>query len=186
MNKRIIAAVRGNYELEEAVKSNVWMIFMLTPNIEDIKWQTELVHKAGKKFFIHIDLAEGIGKDEYGIRFVKDASVDGIISTRTNIIKMASKLGVCTVQRFFIVDSHSVNTSIEAAKQSKADMIEIMPGTVAKVIKRMKQDLETPIIAGGLVETQAEIDEAFSCGATAISTGKSDFWNTIDIACQEN
>lgn len=179
MNKRIIAAVRSNDELEEAIKSNAWMIFMLTPNIEDIKTQTELVHNAGKKFFIHIDLAEGIGKDEYGIRFVKKVGVDGIISTRTNIIKMASKLGLCTVQRFFIVDSHSVNTSVETAKQSKADMIEIMPGTVAKVIKRMKKDLEVPIIAGGLVETQTEVDEAFSCGASAISTGKSDFWGYI-------
>ena len=176
MNKRIIAAVRGNEELEEAVKSNAWMIFMLTPNIEDIKSQAELVHKAEKKFFIHLDLAEGIGKDEYGIRFVKKAGVDGIISTRTNIIKMACKLGVCTVQRFFIVDSHSVDTSIEAAKQSKADMIEIMPGTVAKVIKRMKQDLDAPIIAGGLVETEQEINEAISCGAAAISIGKKEFW----------
>ena len=177
MNKRIIAAVRSNLELEKAVKSNVWMIFMLSPNIEEIKMQTELVHNAGKKIFIHIDLAEGIGKDEYGIRYVKKIGVDGIISTRTNIIKMASKLGVCTVQRFFIVDSHSVYTSIETSKQSKADMIEIMPGTVTKVIKKMREDFEVPIIAGGLVETQVEIDEALSCGVTAVSTGKSDFWD---------
>ncbi len=176
MNKRIIAAVRNNYELEEAVKSNVWMIFMLAPNIEDIKGQAELVHKAGKKLFIHIDLAEGIGKDEYGIRFAKKAGVDGIISTRTSIIKIASKLGICTVQRFFIVDSQSVNTSIETAKQSKADMIEIMPGTVAKVIKKLKSELTMPIVAGGLIETREEIEEAINCGAAAISTGKKEFW----------
>lgn len=177
MNKRIIAAVRNNYELEEAVKSDVWMIFMLAPNIEDIKGQAELVHKAGKKLFIHIDLAEGIGKDEYGMRFAKKAGVDGIISTRTNIIKLASKLGICTVQRFFIVDSQSVNTSIETAKQSKADMIEIMPGTVAKVIKKLKSELSMPIVAGGLIETREEIEEAINCGAAAISTGKKEFWS---------
>lgn len=176
MNKRIIAAVRNVQELEEAVKSDVWMIFMLTPNIEDIKAQAELVHKVGKKLFIHLDLAEGIGKDEYGIRFAKKLGVDGIISTRTNIIKIASNLGVCTVQRFFIVDSHSIDTSIQAAKQSKADMIEIMPGILSKVIKIMKGNLEIPIVAGGLVETRAEIDEAISCGAIAISTGKREFW----------
>ena len=62
------------------------MIFMLNPNIEDIKAQAEMAHNNGKKFFIHIDLAEGIGKDEYGIRFVKNVGVDGIISRRTNII----------------------------------------------------------------------------------------------------
>lgn len=177
MNKRIIAAVRSVHELEEAVKSDVWMIFMLAPNIETINSQAELVHKVGKKLFIHIDLAEGIGKDEYGIRFAKKLGVDGIISTRTNIIKIASKLGVSTVQRFFIVDSQSVDTSIEAAKRSKADMIEIMPGTVTKVIKRMKGKLEMPIVAGGLVETQSEIDEALSCGASAVSTSKKELWS---------
>lgn len=176
MNKKIIAAVRGNQELEEAVKSKVLMIFMLNPNIEEIKAQAEMAHKSGKKFFIHIDLAEGIGKDEYGIRFVKNVGVDGVISTRTNMIKAASKLGVHTVQRFFIVDSHSVNTIVETAKQSKADMIEIMPGTVTKVIKRMKEELKIPIIAGGLIETQTEINEAFLNGASAISTGKSELW----------
>ncbi|MBO7208275.1 MAG: glycerol-3-phosphate responsive antiterminator [Clostridia bacterium] len=176
MNEKIIAAVRSNEELNAAIKSDVGMIFMLAPNIDDISAQARLVHDAGKKFFIHIDLAEGIGKDEYGIRFAKKLGVDGIISTRTNIIKTASRVGVSTVQRFFIVDSHSVDTSIEAAKQSKADMIEIMPGTVAKVIKRMKEKLEMPIVAGGLVETYAEIDEAISCGAAAVSTGKKEFW----------
>lgn len=179
MNKRIIAAVRSDCELEEAVESDVWMIFMLAPNIEDIPKQVELVHKAQKKLFIHIDLAEGIGKDEYGIRFVKKLGVDGIISTRTSIIKIAKKLGICTVQRFFIVVSHSVDTSIEATMQSKADMIEIMPGTVAKVIKRMKEKLEIPIVAGGLIETRAEIDKALSCGSVAISTGKKEFWGEV-------
>ena len=176
MNKRIIAAVRNDGELKEAVKSDVCMIFMLAPNIEDIKAQAELVHSAGKKLFIHIDLAEGIGKDECGIRFAKKLGVDGIISTRTSLIKTASKLGICTVQRFFIVDSHSVNTSIETAKQSKADMIEIMPGIVAKVIKRMKEELDVPIVAGGLVETLSEVEEALSYGVAAISTGKKEFW----------
>ncbi len=180
MNKRIIAAVRSANELLDAVRSDVWIIFMLAPNIEDIKEQTELVHKAGKKLFIHIDLAEGIGKDEYGIRFVKKLGVDGIISTRTNIIKTAAKIGVCTVQRFFIVDSHSVDTSIEAAKQSKADMIEIMPGTVAKVINKMKNELEMPIVAGGLIENELEIRQALLCGAAAVSIGKKEFWRSIN------
>lgn len=173
---RIIAAVRSTGEFECALEGKTNMIFMLAPNIADIRSQAELAHKAGKKLFVHIDLAEGIGKDEYGIRFVKEQGVDGIISTRTNMIKTARKLGVFTVQRFFIVDSHSVDTTIDAALSSKADMIEIMPGTVTKVIKRLNKELSMPVVAGGLIETYAEIEEAISCGAAAISTGKKEFW----------
>lgn len=177
MNNKIIAAVRNSEELEMAVKSSVKMIFMLAPNIAEIKNQAELAHSADKRFFIHIDLAEGIGKDEYGIAYAKKQGVDGIISTRTNMIKMAKKAGVCTVQRFFIVDSRSVETSVEAAKNSKADMIEIMPGIVSKVISRIRTELSVPVVAGGLIETYDEINDAFACGASAISIGKKEFWD---------
>jgi len=173
---KIIAATRSNEELLIAAKSKAEIIFMLAPNIADIKEQAELVHKAGKKFFIHLDLAEGIGKDAYGIRFAKEQGIDGIISTRTNIIKMSRKEGVFTVQRFFIVDTHSIDTTIESAKASKADMIEIMPATVYKVVKKLKSELEMPIVLGGLLETEAEVLEALSGGATAISTGKRELW----------
>ena len=181
MNKyKIIAAARTEEELIRASKSKVDIIFMLSPNISEIKKQTEIVHYKGKKIFIHLDLAEGIGKDEYGIRFVKEQGVDGIISTRTNIIKMAKKEELFTVQRFFLVDSQSVATTIESAKTSKADMVEIMPGTLSKIIKKLKDELKTPIVAGGLIETKEEINEAISCGAMAISTGKQAFWGISD------
>lgn len=176
MNQRIIAAVRNKQELEKAINSNVSIIFMLTPNIGDIKEQAELVHSVGKKLFIHLDLAEGIGKDEYGIRFVKEQGIDGIISTRTNIIKNAKRENLFTIQRFFAVDSQSVHTTIETAKSSKADMIEIMPGMMTKVIKILKKELDIPVIAGGLIETKKEVEEALSCGAVAVSTGKKEFW----------
>lgn len=173
---RVIAATRDSTEFSAALDSKVETIFMLTPNILNLKGQVDRAHKAGKKIFIHIDLAEGIGKDEYGIRFAKEQGVDGIISTRTNVIKTAKKEGLFTVQRFFLVDSQSVCTTIESAKASKTDVIEIMPGTVTKVIKRLGDELGMPIVAGGLIETTEEIDAAISCGAVAVSTGKREFW----------
>lgn len=173
---RIIAAVKSDEGLEIAIKSGVEIIFLLSPNIEKIKNQAEMVHNCGKKIFIHLDFAEGIGRDEYGIRFVKSQGVDGIISTRTNIIKLARKLGLFSVQRFFIVDTQSIDTTVESAEASKADMIEIMPGTMSKVIKRLKDRLKMPVVAGGLIETADEIKEAIDCGAAAVSTGKSELW----------
>lgn len=175
-NVRIIASARNEEELKSATASKVDIIFMLAPNIETLKKQADLVHSAGKKIFIHIDLAEGIGKDEYGIRFAKEQGADGIISTRSAMIKIAKKEGLFAVQRFFILDSQSVNTTEETAKSSKADMIEIMPGTIYKVIEKLKKTLNVPIVAGGLIETAEEVKSAISAGAFAISTGKREFW----------
>ncbi len=177
VTNRIIAAVRTQSEMEAALKSDVEVIFDLCANIVSVRENTEQVHNAGKKLFIHIDLAEGIGKDKYGILFLRDIGIDGIISTRANLIKLAKEEGLFAVQRFFAVDSHSIETTLEGLKSSKADMIEIMPGIMPKVINKFKRKTDKPVIAGGLIENNEEISEILNSGAFAVSTGKKELWN---------
>ncbi len=176
MGNRIIAAVRTQEEFEQAVKSKVGIIFHLSPDLHTLDENVKLAHGCGKKFFIHLDLATGIGKDKSGILFVKNAGVDGILSTRVNIIKAARECGIFTVQRFFIVDSHSIDTTVESVRAAKPDMIEIMPGVITKVIKKLKQLVNVPIIAGGIIDCAEEIEDAVNGGATAVSTGKKELW----------
>ena len=176
MGNRIIAAVRTQEELEQAVKSKVGIIFHLSPDLHTLDENVKLAHSCGKKFFIHLDLATGIGKDKSGILFVKNAGVDGILSTRVNIIKAARECGIFTVQRFFIVDSHSIDTTVESVRAAKPDMIEIMPGVITKVIKKLKQLVNVPIIAGGIIDCAEEIEDVINGGATAVSTGKKELW----------
>lgn len=172
----VIAAVRCEAELEHALKSDVIAIFDLAPDLLCVAERTARAHRAGKQLLVHVDLATGIGKDESGLTYLKGIGVDGIISTRVNVIRTARELGLFTVQRFFIVDSHSVNTTLESLKASRADMIEIMPGVVFKIIEALHGRVCVPIIAGGLIECREEIDCALRCGATAVSTGKQELW----------
>lgn len=176
IQNKVIAAVRTHDEILKAVGSDVKIVFDLSPDILTLDENAKILHKAGKKFFIHLDLANGIGKDSSGIIFAKNAGVDGIISTRSGVIKTAREVGMLTVQRFFIVDSHSVDTTVEALKLSKAQMIEIMPGGVSKVVKRLKEIVSVPIIAGGLIETKEEAQAALKSGASAVSTGTENLW----------
>ncbi len=173
---QIISATRSDAEFLAAVAADPEIIFDLNPDIMNISAKLKRAHAAGKQLFIHIDLAKGIGKDESGICYLGKVGVDGIISTKNNIIKMARDRGLCTVQRFFIVDSRSVASALESLKSAKPDMVEIMPGTVYKVIKRLKELTDTPIIAGGLIEAHEEVEEAISSGAHAVSTGNQGLW----------
>ena len=176
INNRVIAAVK-NDSFDLSLSSDAEWIFDLSPEISLIGERAKKAHKNNKKYFIHFDLAEGIGKDRSGILFSKRQGIDGIISTRVNIIKTAREAGLFTVQRFFIVDSHSVDTTLEGIKSAKPDMIEIMPGTVYKVIKNLKDKVNVPIIAGGLVQTSEEAEECFGAGAFAISASKPELWS---------
>lgn len=174
----IAAAIRTDKELERAMESEVKVIFLLKANILTISDNVKRIHDSGKKAFVHVDFAEGIGKDRAGLQFLFAQNVDGILTTRTNIIKVAKEIGLCTVQRFFIVDSHSVDTAVDSIKLSKPDMIEMMPGVVTRKIAEFSQKVDMPIIAGGLIEDIGEVEEALKAGAVGVSTGNSQLWNT--------
>ena len=174
---KIIAATRSDEEFSRALIESPSVIFDLSPDLMSITNKVAKAHEAGKKYLLHIDLARGLGKDESGIRFLKRVGVDGIISTKVNIIKMARESGMHTVQRFFIVDSRSVDTTVEAIKSAKPDMVEIMPGIVYKVIGSLGAMVDVPIIAGGLIDRAHEVYEALAHGAAAVSTGCPEIWN---------
>lgn len=172
----IIAAVKTEEELEAAKNSGVKIIFDLSPSILTLEDRVRGVHACGKRIFLHLDLAEGIGKDKAGLQYVKQKKVDGIISTRVNIIKAAREVGLFTVQRIFAVDSHSIDTTMESIKASKPDMLEVMPGIATKAIATLKARLTIPIIGGGLVDTEEEVQEIRRSGAAAVSTSKRALW----------
>ena len=172
----IIAAVRSAEDFEKALNSDVRIIFDLAPDISSVGERAAAAHRFGKTLFVHIDLASGIGKDKSGIEFLKSMGLDGILSTKAPLVKLAKESGMKAVQRFFIIDSKSVSATVEGIKNTKADMIEVMPGIVTRVIERLSERIEIPIIAGGLIETEEDIESAKRSGAFAVSTGKQKLW----------
>lgn len=175
-NYPIIAAVRSEQSLEAALASEVQTVFLLKSNIMEIEAMAHRTHACGKLLFIHVDFVDGLSKDAAGVRYLSTKGIDGIISTRTSIICAAKEAGIPCIQRFFLVDSRSVDTAIESLRQSKADMIELMPALAYKSITTMKNAVSTPIIAGGLIEFKEEIYQALNAGASMISTGKQELW----------
>ena len=171
----IIAAVKGE-KLHEAIKSSAEIIFLLNANLLSIDEQIDFVHQHNRKLFVHIDLAEGIGKDKTGIEFLAKNNVDGIISTHSSLIRIAKQEKLSTVQRVFALDSQGVSGAAEVIKSANPDFVEVMPGVAYKVINKLS-GTNVPIIAGGLIETKNEVINALNSGAVAVSTGKIDLWN---------
>ena len=175
--KAVAAAVRTEEDFSAALESKVDVIFLLYSSIMTVEAQIERAHKAGKKALIHMDFAEGIGKDRAGLHFIKLKGADGILTTKTNMIRPAKDIGLVTVQRFFIVDSISYRSSVETARSVRPDMVEIMPAVMPKVIHNIAGDLNMHVIAGGLIDTKEEIMEILAAGAFAVSTGKEALWD---------
>ncbi len=172
----IIAAPWTDEAFYKAIKSPVGIIIILNGNIETIEEYVKKSHENGKLILIHIDLCAGLGKDSYALKHLKKIGADGIASTKSNLIKAAKELGLMTLQRFFIVDSQSLVTAYENIRQTKPDMIEIMPGVMPKIIKEIKTKVSLPVIAGGLIAKREDIIEVIGAGASGISTGKENLW----------
>ena len=170
----IISAVKDKY-FEDALNSPSNVIFLLGTSILKIENRIQKAHKANKLLFLHIDLADGIGKDKTAIEFLANLGIDGIISTRTNLIKIARDNGLYTVQRFFALDSQGVDSIGDMLSSSSPDIIEIMPGVIGKIIEKFAKS-DTPVIAGGLIDTMSEIEIAIKSGAHKVSTAKEEFW----------
>lgn len=173
----IIAAIRSDRDLTAAWDAPPPVWFLLNANILTLPGQIEAAHRCGKSVFVHLDLAEGLGKDHAGTAYLSRLGADGVISTRSSVIRSAKLCGLCAVQRFFMVDSHSVATAAESIHTAQPDLVELMPGIIPKVVQRFSAECDVPVIAGGLIDSKSEILAALRAGAAAVSTGDHRLWS---------
>ena len=170
----IIAAVHED-SWQKALTAPPEIIFYLDANLLTVKDRVLQAHSVGKKVFVHLDLADGIAKDKTAVQFLLECGVDGIVSTKPQIIRFAKELNLLTVQRFFLLDTQGVENISDMLNSTVPHFMELMPGLINKVVKRFSQS-SIPVIAGGLLETKSEVTAALSCGAAAVSTSKEELW----------
>ncbi|ERN53582.1 glycerol-3-phosphate responsive antiterminator [Alkalihalophilus marmarensis] len=156
---------------EECMNSPFKTVFLLNGTMLDLPERVFRLQQKNKEVYLHVDLISGVQAQSIeGMTYIAEViQPDGIISTKTQAINHAKKLGLKTVQRIFLIDSHALNKSIEACLKTKPDAVEAMPALMPRVIKELKEKLPFPIVAGGLIRDQAEVDAALEAGATAVS-----------------
>ena len=173
---RIIAAVKDDQQMEAALLSKCGIVFVLYGDLITIAKIVSRIKSAGKLVFVHIDLIEGLSPRDVSVSFIGQSTLaDGIISTKPNIIKRAKIHNLLTVQRFFLLDSIALN-NIDKQLVDDTDAIEILPGVIPKIITRLTQSMQKPIIAGGLIADGDDVRDSLQAGATAISTTRDKLW----------
>ncbi len=177
MFKRVIPAIRNVKDFEQAVKTDHQYIILLETRLSQLESLVKLAKKHQKKVIIHTDLVQGLKSDEYGLEYlVNNVKVDGLISTRINVITYAKKQGVISIQRLFILDSHALNNNLRTSKEIQPDFIEILPGVIPSVIKEIQEKTKLPVIAGGLIRTKQDVENCLAYGAYAVTTSNKELW----------
>ncbi len=173
----IIAAVKNVKDFDCALESSCEIIFLLTGSIFNLKYLVEKSKEADKGVYVHLDLMEGFSRDITSLKYINDhIKPDGIISTKPTLVKKAGEMNTFTIQRLFILDSLSLKTAITSVKGTNLNAIEIMPGIMPRIIKRIAAETKIPLIAGGLIEDKDDIIQNLKAGAMGISTSNKNIW----------
>lgn len=173
----VIAAVKDETGLKECLYSESQIIFLLFGDICSVGRYVEIAKSAGKMVFVHMDLINGLGNKEVAVDFIREHTrVDGIISTKPQLVKRAKELGLFGILRIFVIDSMAFGNIEKQCASLVPDAVEILPGLMPKIIKKLCSTVNVPIIAGGLISDKEDVMNALTAGAVAISVTNQRVW----------
>lgn len=176
-NNPIISAVVDKNKIEDALNSPCKIVFLLDTDILTLEDTVKAFHERDKLVYLHIDLVSGFSRDTIILKYVLEyIQPDGIISTKSSIIKTAKELKIFTIQRLFLLDSMALETGIRSIRTIRPDAVEILPGIIPKIISEIREKTHIPIIAGGLIKDKEDVINSLNAGAIGISTSKEEVW----------
>ena len=167
----VLPAVKDAGRLEACLAQPAGVVFLLCGDILNID---RLI--AGKYAVVHADLVAGLAPREIAVDFLHRCGADGIISTRPMLLRRGRELGLLTVLRVFAIDSKAVSNLGRETEGGMPDVIEILPGTLCKVLRRLSRELPVPLIAGGLLSDKADVLAALGAGALCVSASDESLW----------
>lgn len=177
----VIAAVKDDIGLSTCCScEDIKVVFILYGDICNIEEIIRRIKQAKKIAIVHVDLIDGLGGKEIAVDFIKShTQADGIISTRPALIKRGREVGLYTTLRTFILDSMSYENIPKQIANAKPDMLEILPGLMPKIIKRVTNTAKVPVIAGGLISDKEDVLNALSAGAISVSSTNPAMWRML-------
>ncbi|UUZ86419.1 glycerol-3-phosphate responsive antiterminator [Paenibacillus sp. P26] len=186
---RMVASIKEPKQIETALslRSQLSGVFLLTGHIGVIHGYVDLFKRHQVPVFLHLEKIGGLSTDSYGLDYLTKAiKPTGIITTKTNVVKVAQKMGLFTIQRFFLVDTEGLENISKSLAQIQPDIIEVMPARIPEMIREIRKFTSLPIITGGLLLEPTHIVECLIQGATAVSTSKTELWREPYVSLENN
>lgn len=175
--KPIIGAVKQMEDLEQVPQEKIAVLFVLRSKLSNLNKIVEKAEELDVLFFLHMDMVKGIGNDKEAIRYLAEIGVDGIVTTKSYLIKAAKKENLIAIQRLFLLDSESLRTGVNIINNTKPDLIEVLPGLVVpEMIETLKEKIGITIIAGGLIRSEEQVRNILAEDVVGVSTSDKKLW----------
>lgn len=175
--QKVIPAIRNMKAFERFLEGPLEYGVLLELHVAQLKNVFQLASAHQKKLLLHVDLVQGLKSDEYAVDYLsQEVKPFGIISTRGNVILKAKQKRIYAIQRMFLLDSHAFEKNIMLLKKTLPDFVEVLPGIVPSLIQETINKTNIPILAGGFISSEKDIENALKAGASAVTTSNVELW----------
>lgn len=173
----LIPAIKSETHLQEFLKSPYSYGILLNFTLSEILEIIPKIHAHQKHVLLHLELTKGLSNDEYGaIYAIQSLKVDGLISTKSSVIKLCKKRNVIGIFRLFLKDRMALDHNLNQLMTIKPLVVEVLP-VMPDYIREITQKCESHVITGGLITEQTQIDEAIAAGASSVTVSKYSLWH---------
>lgn len=172
------AAIKREDQVASAVASRSPVLFILGGDGLQLGPVIHRIHAAGKLAVVHLDLVRGLAQSHAGVTWLGRCGADAIISSHGSIIRDARSEGLIAIQRLLVVDRNAIDAGLHAIERARPDIVELLPGiTLPRIAHILLPQLTVPLLAGGFIRTQADVDAVLAAGALAVTTSSIALWS---------
>lgn len=179
-NQIAIPVISNMKRLEQFIRTDLTLCVIQDVHLAMVGNMIALLHKHNRRALIHIDMIHGLSNDEYGVEYLcQRMYADGIISTKSKVVEHTKKNNKLAIQRIFLIDSKSIERGLETIRKSNPDVVELMPAIAFNIIPKFKEVLDIPLIGGGLIKSQEDINQGLKFGFSAFTISDLSLCQTV-------
>jgi len=175
----IIPSVRHIRWFDKAIKLDTPYILLSYAHIGNLKELVRIAKKAGKKVIVNAELVGGLNTDSQGIRFLKQIyGVDIVIVPNALRVNQMKNAGLCTMLRLNLIDSLSLETSLNLYETTGCDAVELRPAYYGiKYVNKFREVRDNiPLYLAGFIEEKEMVNRAKKLGFFGATTSAVDLW----------
>jgi glycerol uptake operon antiterminator len=81
------------------------------------------------------------------------------------------------IQRLLLVRHSQLAAGVASIRRAEPDAVEVLPGILLPDIRQSIPDLGRPLLAGGFIRTQEDVQTVLLSGAIAVTSSGEVLWN---------
>ena len=172
------AAITGDEGLGAALDSRAPVVFILRGNGLALAPLIRRIHAASKLAAVHVDLVGGLRADRASVEWLAGSGADAVISSHGQLMAAIRHGGMTAIHRLLLVRRSQLDPAVAAIGRSAPHIVEILPGVLLPSVVAMMPHFDVPVLAGGFVRTEADVQAILSAGALGVTTSSRALWGT--------